>query len=592
MVRRLLSATALALLASSALAQPGGDISLTRLPSSVQSLVADGEVTALQGVTSAADKLFYFTGSGTGSVTTFSSAARGLLDDATIADIRTSLGLGSVNDTADANKPVSTATQTALDLKANLASPALTGTPTVPTAGGGTNTTQAASTAFVTGAVSDLIASAPSGLNTLDELAAAIGDDASYSTTISAALSGKQNLDAQLTSAAGLTFAGNALKVVRVNAGETDFETATLAGGGDALVASPLSQFAATTSAQLAGVVSDETGSGAAVFGTAPQISAVELSHATANTLAASGGHATIEGATIWDSGNDGAASTMDADLLDGSSSAAFAASGANTNLSSVYLDNTGLKLKDTNATHGLSLVPGSNITADRTLTVTTGDADRTLDVSAGSVTISTAGAALIDDADATAQRTTMGVAIGTNVQAFDADLTTWAGVTPGTGVATALATPSSANLAAALTDESGSGVVPFLAASTTAPTWGNTGTSNSIGNGTLSARTTKIGSRVFIDLLLSFGSTTSVGSGTMYFVPPSPYNGNFLGYCTGAVRAIDNGVQYYNAVAFTTAGSPNIEIVSQAGTNLWTSALPFAWGSGDNLWFSLSCDQ
>lgn len=43
--------------------------------------------------------------------------------------------------------------QTALDLKAPLASPALTGTPTVPTAAVGTNTTQAASTAFATGAV-------------------------------------------------------------------------------------------------------------------------------------------------------------------------------------------------------------------------------------------------------------------------------------------------------------------------------------------------------------------------------------------------------------------------------------------------------
>ena len=38
------------------------------------------------------------------------------------------VGLGNVDDTSDANKPVSTATQTALDLKANLASPTFTGT--------------------------------------------------------------------------------------------------------------------------------------------------------------------------------------------------------------------------------------------------------------------------------------------------------------------------------------------------------------------------------------------------------------------------------------------------------------------------------
>jgi len=43
-------------------------------------------------------------------------------------------------------------------------------------------------------------------------------------------------------------------------------------GTGDALVANPLSQFAATTSAQLAGVISNETGSGALVFGTSPTL--------------------------------------------------------------------------------------------------------------------------------------------------------------------------------------------------------------------------------------------------------------------------------------------------------------------------------
>jgi len=58
--------------------------------------------------------------------------------------------------------------------------------------------------------------------------------------------------------------------------------------------------------------------------------------------------------------------------------------------------------------------------------------------------------------------KTDLSLTIGTDVQAFDADLTTWAGITPGTGVGTFLATPSSANLASAVTDETGSGSLVF----------------------------------------------------------------------------------------------------------------------------------
>jgi hypothetical protein len=61
------------------------------------------------------------------------------------------VGLGNVDNTSDANKPVSTAAQAALDLKAPLASPALTGTPTAPTAAADTNSTQVATTAYVVG---------------------------------------------------------------------------------------------------------------------------------------------------------------------------------------------------------------------------------------------------------------------------------------------------------------------------------------------------------------------------------------------------------------------------------------------------------
>jgi hypothetical protein len=59
----------------------------------------------------------------------------------------------------------------------------------------------------------------------------------------------------------------------------------TLSGGGNALTSNPLSQFAATTSAQLAGVISDETGSGALVFATSPTLVAPNLGTPSAATL-------------------------------------------------------------------------------------------------------------------------------------------------------------------------------------------------------------------------------------------------------------------------------------------------------------------
>ena len=59
----------------------------------------------------------------------------------------------------------------------------------------------------------------------------------------------------------------------------------TIAGGGDALVANPLSQFAATTSLQLKGVISDETGSGSLVFATSPTLVTPTLGVASATTI-------------------------------------------------------------------------------------------------------------------------------------------------------------------------------------------------------------------------------------------------------------------------------------------------------------------
>jgi hypothetical protein len=130
---------------------------------------------------------------------------------------KTMVGLGSVDNTADADKPVSSATTTALALKATvasvdlkapiasptftgtvtipagasisgfapLASPALTGVPTAPTAAAATNTTQVATTAFVRGEVTALVNGASAALDTLGELAAALTADEATAATLS-----------------------------------------------------------------------------------------------------------------------------------------------------------------------------------------------------------------------------------------------------------------------------------------------------------------------------------------------------------------------------------------------------------------------
>ncbi|EPW1791805.1 phage tail protein [Salmonella enterica subsp. enterica serovar Derby] len=102
----------------------------------------------------------------------------------------------------------STTINNALALKAPLSSSALTGTPTAPTAAQSVNNTQIATTAFVKSAIAAMVGSAPAALDTLNELASALGNDPNFATTMLNALAGKQPLDNTLTNLSGKDVAG------------------------------------------------------------------------------------------------------------------------------------------------------------------------------------------------------------------------------------------------------------------------------------------------------------------------------------------------------------------------------------------------
>jgi hypothetical protein len=105
---------------------------------------------------------------------------------------------------------VTSGIQGQLDDKAPLDSPALTGTPTAPTAAAGTNSTQVATTAYADAAVAALVDGAPDLLNTLNELAAALDDNPDVISDLQDIAAGKQDA---LTAGANIDITGATISV-------------------------------------------------------------------------------------------------------------------------------------------------------------------------------------------------------------------------------------------------------------------------------------------------------------------------------------------------------------------------------------------
>lgn len=140
-------------------------------------------------------------------------AAQGLVDATT-----TGKGIVKLNDTLTSDSVTEAATPSTvkqlnddLQLKANKHSPNFTGNPTSPKPPKDSNDTSISTTSWVRDAIAELVGSSPETLNTLAELAEALGNDPNFATTITEELAQKQPLSPLLTAIAAVTTAANKL---------------------------------------------------------------------------------------------------------------------------------------------------------------------------------------------------------------------------------------------------------------------------------------------------------------------------------------------------------------------------------------------